>query len=180
MTVIPRFEVLEAKAKRYPDMDPVACEAYLMLRQVGECMKDMLEERLADAGITCGRFMLMVVLDRNPDQPLAPSELAEHAGVTKQTITSLLDGLEKDGYVTRQPHEQDRRSVVIKLLPKGSEFLQRILPGMYRRQVEMMHDLTPQEQKELIRLLAKVQLCADTQRNADRVPIEPDALAPNL
>jgi DNA-binding MarR family transcriptional regulator len=172
MMNVPRLEVLEAKARRYPDMDPVACEAYLMLRQVGECMKSALEERLAAEGMTCGRFMLMVVLDRNPDQPLAPSELAEEAGVTKQTITSLLDGLEKDGFVARHPHGQDRRSVVVKLLPKGSEFLQRILPPMYRRQIEMLTDLTRQEKLELIRLLSKVQICADSQWHAERVESE--------
>src|ERR1700761_4308360 len=119
MSYLPRQEELEAKAKRYPDLDPVACEAYLMLRQVGDCMRSTLEERLATEGISHGRFMLLVILDRDPEQPLAASELADDAGCAKQTITSLLDGLEKDGFVDRRPHPQDRRSVIIQLLPKG-------------------------------------------------------------
>ncbi len=151
-----------------------------MLRQVGECVRTTLEQRLAIEGITCGRFMLLVVLDRKPEQPLAPSELAEHAGVTKQTITSLLDGLEKDGYVARKPHGQDRRSVVISLLPKGSEFLQRILPGMYRRQVEMLADLNSDEQHELIRLLRKVQICADSQQHAETRVVKPPLADSNV
>jgi DNA-binding MarR family transcriptional regulator len=167
MSTIPRPEVLEAKAKRYQDLDPVACEAYLMLRQVGDCMRSSLEERLATEGISHGRFMLLVILDGDPETPLAASELAEHAGVTKQTITSLLDGLEKEGLVGRKPCSQDRRSVKIQLLPKGRELLQRIMPGMYRKQVEIMHDLTRDEQKLLIRLLHKVQICADQQRHTD-------------
>jgi DNA-binding MarR family transcriptional regulator len=131
-------------------------------------MRSMLEDRLASEGITHGRFMLLAVLDRSPDQPLAASELAEQAGVTKQTITSLLDGLEKDGYAARQPHGQDRRSVLVHLLPKGREFLQRIMPPMYRRQVEMMSDLTRDEQHQLIHLLSKVQVSADMQIHAQR------------
>jgi len=167
MSTVPRLEVLEAKARRYPDMDPVACEAYLMLRQVGDCVRLSLEQRLAAEGISHGRFMLLVVLDRDPEQPLAASELAEQAGVTKQTITSLLDGLEKDGYVTRVPHPQDRRSVMVQLLPRGRQLLESIMPGMYRRQVEMLAHLTRDEQRQLTRLLRKVQNCADEQRQAE-------------
>jgi len=167
MSTIPRPEVLEAKAKRYHDLDPIACEAYLMLRQVGDCLRSTLEERLSIEGISHGRFMLLVILDRDPERPLAASELAEHACVTKQTITSLTDGLEKDGFIARSPHPQDRRSVMIQLLPKGSELLKRIMPPMYRRQVEMMKDLTREEQLLLTRLLKKVQLCADEQHHTE-------------
>src|ERR1700733_280246 len=80
MQTVPRLEVLEAKAKRYPQMDPVACEAYLMLRQVGDCMRSTLEKRLAVEGISHGRFMLLAILDRQPEKPLPASELAEDAG----------------------------------------------------------------------------------------------------
>ena len=98
---------------------------------------------------------------------MAASELAEHAGVTKQTITSLLDGLEKDSLVGRRPHPQDRRSVVVQLLPKGQRLLEEIMPGMYRRQVEMLADLTREEKRQLTKLLKKVQVCADQQRLAE-------------
>jgi DNA-binding MarR family transcriptional regulator len=169
MPTIPRLEVLEAKARRYPELDPVACEAYLMLRQVGDCVRSTLEKRLSLAGISHGRFMLLAILDSYPDQPLSASDLAEHAGVTKQTITSLLDGLENDGYLGREPHPQDRRSVVIRLLPKGHNLLHQIMPGMYRKQVEILKDLTHEEQRQLTQLLKKVQICADEQqlREAD-------------
>ena len=138
-----------------------------MLRQVGDCLRDRLEERLATEGISHGRFMLLVILDRDPEQPLAASELAEQACVTKQTITSLLDGLERDGLVQRNPHPQDRRSTMINLLPKGQALLQHIMPAMYRRQVEMMKDLSSEEQRMLITLLKKVQVCADEQQSLE-------------
>ncbi len=141
-----------------------------MLRQVGDCVRVTLEKRLTAEGISHGRFMLLVILDREPDQPLPASELAEHAGVTKQTITSLLDGLEKDGFVNRMPHPQDRRSVMIQLTAAGSQLLERVMPGMYRKQVEMLKDLSREEQRQLTRLLRKVQLCADQQRENELLP----------
>ena len=151
-----RYELLVAKTRRYPALDPVACEAYLTIRQVGDALKSALEHRLAAQGISLGRFMVLAVLDRDPDHLLPASELAEAAGVTKQTVTSLLDGLEGDGFVTRHPCAVDRRSVRVRLEPKGRRLLEQVLPGMYRRQVEIMADLTPDEQRELARLLRKV------------------------
>ncbi len=151
-----RYELLVAKTRRYPDLDPLACEAYLTVRQVGDGLKAAQEQRLASEGISLGRFVVLAVLDRTPDQPLPASELAEAAGVTKQTVTSLLDGLERDGFVTRHPCTLDRRSVRVRLEAKGRALLERVLPGMYRRQVEIMGDLTPDEQRELARLLRKV------------------------
>ncbi len=122
--------------------------------------------------------MLLVVLDREPDQPMAASELAEHAGVTKQTITSLLDGLEKDGYVSRRPHPQDRRSVVVQLLPKGQQLLEQIMPGIYRKQVETLAHLTREEKKQLTKLLRKVQTCADEQLKAEVEAVSAKAASP--
>jgi MarR family transcriptional repressor of emrRAB len=167
MMFVPRLEVLEAKAKRYPDMDPLTCEAYLMLRHVGDLVRCTLEQRLAAEGMSHGRFMLLVCLDCFPEDPMPASELAERAGVTKQTVTSLLDGLEKDGYVARRPHQQDRRSVVVQLLPKGSRLLSQIMPGMYRRQLEVLGDLTRDEKRQLTRLLRKVQVCVDHQNQTE-------------
>jgi DNA-binding MarR family transcriptional regulator len=151
-----RYELLVAKTQRYPDLDPLACEVYLTIRQVAEGLKAAQEHRLNTHGISLGRFMVLAVLDREPDQPLPASELAEAAGVTKQTVTSLLDGLEREGLVTRHPCLNDRRSVKVRLEPKGRELLEQILPTMYRRQVEIMSDLTTDEQRELARLLRKV------------------------
>ena len=158
-----RYDLLVAKAKRYPDLDPVACEAYLTLRQVGDALRTAQEQRLSAEGISLGRFIVLAVLDRTPDHPLPASELAEAAGVTKQTVTSLLDGLERDGFVARQPCALDRRSVRVRLEPAGRHLLERVLPGMYRRQVEIMAELTTAEQQELARLLRKVRPSAGTE-----------------
>ena len=153
-----RYELLVAKAKRYPDLDPVACEAFLTIRQVGDALRSEQEQGLSAEGISLGRFIVLAVLDRTPEQPLPASELAEAAGVTKQTVTSLLDGLERDGLVARQPCVLDRRSVRVRLEPAGRAVLDRVLPGMYRRQQDVMADLTTDEQRQLSHLLRKVRV----------------------
>jgi DNA-binding MarR family transcriptional regulator len=54
---------------------------------------------------------------------LLPSEFAERAGVTGASVTSLLDGLERDRLVTRQPHATDRRMITVQIRDKGRELM---------------------------------------------------------
>lgn len=50
---------------------------------------------------------------------LSPHELAAQAGVTRATITGLLDGLEHGGLIARRPAAVDRRKLVISLTTAG-------------------------------------------------------------
>ncbi|MBU0437733.1 MarR family transcriptional regulator [Staphylococcus succinus] len=45
--------------------------------------------------------------------PITAGELAKRVGLTTGSVTSLVDRLEKKGYVTREKHPKDRRKVII-------------------------------------------------------------------
>jgi DNA-binding MarR family transcriptional regulator len=47
------------------------------------------------------------------------TELAARAGITKQAMMQVLDDLESEGYVRRQPDPRDARAKVVKLTAKG-------------------------------------------------------------
>lgn len=49
--------------------------------------------------------------------PMTPTQLANALGMTGATVTAILDRLERAGFVRRQPHRRDRRSVQIALEP---------------------------------------------------------------
>ena len=55
---------------------------------------------------------------------LRMKELAEKMGITTGTLTVMVDRLEKNGLVIRQPHPTDRRSYVIVLTDLGREHYQ--------------------------------------------------------
>jgi DNA-binding MarR family transcriptional regulator len=48
-----------------------------------------------------------------------PSELAAHAGVTRQAITKLVDELERLDLVRRDPDPNDGRGVIIRYTDRG-------------------------------------------------------------
>lgn len=49
----------------------------------------------------------------------APSDLSRSIGMTTAGITNMLDRLENDGLVRREPHETDKRRVLLTLTKKG-------------------------------------------------------------
>jgi DNA-binding MarR family transcriptional regulator len=54
-----------------------------------------------------------------PPNGLAQSELVRRMGTTKQAVQQLLDGLQADGIVTREPDPNDRRSRRILYTARG-------------------------------------------------------------
>lgn len=59
------------------------------------------------------------VLARLSPAGIRMSDLAEQAQVTKQTASSLVDHLERAGYVRRVVDPQDQRSRLVRFAPRG-------------------------------------------------------------
>lgn len=57
---------------------------------------------------------------------LRPSQLADRAGITKQSVNDLLGHLERHGYLGRVPDSADGRARVIRLTSKGRRLEQTI------------------------------------------------------
>ena len=53
------------------------------------------------------------------DDGARPSELAAHAGVTRQAITKLVDELERLDLVRREPDPDDGRGVIVRYTDRG-------------------------------------------------------------
>lgn len=61
--------------------------------------------------------MLIQELGLNGDSAIV--SIRQHLQLSPSTLTSLADRLERDGYIDRQRHPTDRRTVVLALTPKG-------------------------------------------------------------
>lgn len=110
---------------------------------------------LAPHGLSEGRFVLLFLLDTAPDG-LAPNTLAERAGVTRATITGLLDGLEREHLVARHAEANDRRGLRIRLTPAGKQVAQAVFEQHSHWIAGLYGDLSSTERKQLLGLLDKV------------------------
>jgi len=83
--------------------------------------------------------------------PITIGELAAAERVRPPTMTRLVDGLEGDGLVTREPHPDDRRSVRVRVTAKGK----RVSTGGRSRRASSLaghlRDLAPRDLETLSR-----------------------------
>jgi len=106
-----------------------------------------------------GRQILAVV--EGARQPLEPTVIAERLLITTGSVTSLLDGLEKRGLIRRLPHPNDRRKLLIDITPAAQAIVDELLPSLHAREREVISSaLSTNEQRQLLRLIAKVQHAA--------------------
>ncbi len=65
-------------------------------------------------------------------------ELAKKTSLGKSTLTSMLDRLEKNGYITRIPSAEDRRKIIIKLTEKDRK-LQNVYIQISKEMTELFY-----------------------------------------
>lgn len=164
---VPGYEALAELTRHIPDADPGAVQAYLhMLKACGD-FYSALDAHFARYGMSRGRFMVLMILLRQQGHCLAPAEIAERVGVSRATITGLVDGLERDGFVERSLFPGDRRKTRIRLTPEALDFMGQKLPDHYGRVNVFMSGLSARERKTLVDLLAKLGRGLDKARNPD-------------
>lgn len=122
--------------------------------------------RLAPFRLSESKFLLLCLLRDQPDGA-APHELAERAGVTRATMTGLLDGMERDGLLCRQSDIDDRRKIVIRLTPPG-QALAGDLGDAHRRWIASLGaGLSADERGMLTALLGRLRDNLDIEDNKD-------------
>jgi len=159
LKAIPRYECLLETSRLFPDLDPSACEAFLHLLRAGDEAYAQSEQYLTAFGMTPGRFtVLMQLYDKRAGRPVpqTPADLAERAGVTRATMTGLIDTMVRDGLVTREHDSGDRRMMRIHLTARGHDVIRSLLPGYFKQVAVQMAGLSEEERKTLVRLLNKI------------------------
>jgi len=155
---LPRYDALIRAAERCPTLQPSACDAYLNLLRTGDDVFAVVRRFLTGHQIGHGRFTVLMLLGMGcQERPASPATLAEEAGVARATMTGLIDTLEKDGLVAREPDANDRRTIHVRLTGAGQAMLDAMLPDYFQCITRILQPLSETERKHLVRLLRKVQ-----------------------
>ncbi len=129
---LPRYDRLMEAARQQPDLNAEACEMFLTVMRTGDAVAAIENQYLSRHGITPGRFAVMMLLSTEDESNLKPSELAEMTGVTRATMTGLLDTLERANMVKRSADPTDRRALRVHATPEGKAAFRELLPGYFR------------------------------------------------
>jgi DNA-binding MarR family transcriptional regulator len=122
----------ERVSELLPGVDPGAMMFLFNLSRAGRRVaRDMEAHVHAPLGLTSAGFrILQAVLVCGP---LEPSRLSTYSDVTRPTIASVLNTLERDGLIVREHRSRDRRVVSIKLTERGADLARRTLREQLRR-----------------------------------------------
>lgn len=143
-------------ADEYPEADPSCTEAFASLLVVGDVLMDVHERRIeVTLGVSQTVAQALAIVD-GAGQPLTPSDIAERMLVSSATITSVLDTLERRGWVRRTPNPDDRRSLLIEITDDGRAMSDAFIPGLHKLERTVMSGLDAAERKQLMALLARV------------------------
>ena len=121
--------------------------AHIMLRR-------KLEERLRETGLTYAQWSALAVIRRQGG--IAPSELEHILLVERPSVTSLMNGLESRGLITRRSSPEDGRSKQIFLTDEGKRLAEETQHFAIVVEERVRRGMTEDEFETLRALLVKM------------------------
>lgn len=137
-----------------PDLQADIAEMERITLQMGWAAHKQQTQQLKAFNLTMPQFMIMRALQRL-EEGCTMSELGEAAMQVPATVTGIIDRLEEQNLVSRQPNPTDRRSYRILLTTAGLSLLQEIDEKRRRTISSVFQDLPTDQRTLLLQFLQK-------------------------
>ena len=132
-----------------------ALDAYIKLMRSTVAVNARLFPPLqVETGVTPSQLGVLEALSHLG--PMAHCALAGKLLLSASNLTTVVDNLERDGFVRRNRDPNDRRVSITSLTPEGEAKLASFFPQHVSRLVDALSALEPAEQVELGRLCRKL------------------------
>src|SRR5204862_7935859 len=119
-------------------------------------LESRVEARLSEVGLSLAKLAALHQLSRAGDS-LPLGQLAERLACVKSNVTQLVDRLEADGFVSRAPDPNDRRSRLAVITSAGHAAYDVGSRTFHDADVELMSALSPSESAILADVFEKLQ-----------------------
>lgn len=156
----PSFEEFEAIAidrvsGLTPDLDAGAFSlAFNVIRLANRMVADLETEVHSEAGWSWAGFRILFAVLVHGE--LEPREISRLSDVTRASVSSVLNTLERDGLVVRLRESEDRRLVTVRLTELGSRKIVEAFAAHNARESKWSSVLTESERQQLTSLVRKV------------------------
>ena len=127
-----------------------------LLRSIMNKSRESMEQRVKDMDISPQQGRMISYIVQNEDKGLIQKDLAEVFQRRGASITSMLQGLKKKGYIERRIPENNERQKNIFVLPKGKALVDETNEAFYAAEKELVHALNEDEVQQLTELLRKI------------------------
>jgi len=127
-----------------------------LLRQAGNAHRIRMEHALAEQDVTLPQFSILTMLAAYPGA--SGADLARLSLLTPQTMSVIVNNLERAGYITRRPHEIHGRIQLIEISEAGRELVARCRSRVNSVENQLLADMSPEEAVVIRRWLVKAAL----------------------
>ncbi|MDB1709204.1 MarR family transcriptional regulator [Enterococcus entomosocium] len=127
-----------------------------LMRSIMNKSRESMEMRIKDLNISQQQGRMIAYIAQNEDKGLIQKDLAQVFQRRDASITSMLQGLEKKGYIERRIPKNNERQKNIYVLPKGKALIDQTNEAFYAAEKELVQALNAEEVEELTRLLRKI------------------------
>jgi len=142
--------------KRYPDSSAKATECAMNLVLTAGLLEKHIASLIRPFNLSPATGLVLSIL-ADSETPLSPNNIADRLIISRASVTSLLDSLEKRGFVKRQPHLSDRRMLLVELTNSGRQVANQFRPIVHQHQKVWLKALNENEQEQLIQMLHRLQ-----------------------
>ena len=117
-------------------------------------MRRVAEVKIGSSGVSMARAKALLVVD--VDGPIRPRALADQLDCAAASITDMVDGLERDGFVVRTQDPTDRRASLVAITPAGRTAARTARARKYELLDQIFGSLSDAEQRQLNAILARL------------------------
>ncbi len=149
-------ELARSSAKTLdPEVDLDVLTAALNIVRVSNLLVNDLESQVhRPSGWTWAGFRIMFVVF--VAGTAEPRDVARLAGVSRASVSGVLNTLERDGLIVRERSSEDRRIVTVRLTERGRRATVDAFKHNHRVEAEWLTRLTRQELRTLVELLHRL------------------------
>lgn len=132
-----------------------------VLGDVTRLWRTLINKRLKPAGLSQATWFTLIYLAQ-VDGGMVQAELAEHLGIEGPTLVKLLDRLEQEGLVERQPHECDRRCKIVRLTAAADPVVQKVSQVANELRDEILAGITDDALRQAVEVLLQMRQRLET------------------
>jgi DNA-binding MarR family transcriptional regulator len=141
--------------REYPGASWLASRALRELEVVGGKVEAAVSRIARRYGLSHAALNALAVIE-GAGGPLPAGEVSARMHITTGTMTTVLDTLERSGYVQRLADPDDRRRVLVDITPSAQSVLDRMLPDVQQISKVIMGVLDDKALRTLLETLAVV------------------------
>jgi MarR family transcriptional regulator, 2-MHQ and catechol-resistance regulon repressor len=137
-----------------------ALDCYIKLMRATESVNRILLKALDGHDLTPGQFGVLELLHHIG--PMTQSEIGQKMLRSDSNTCTVIDNLEKHGFISRVRESDDRRRVRVSLTKTGTEKIARVFPKFAAKLAEVFNTLSKTEKKKTADLMRKLGYAAQS------------------